>query len=72
MCISARCIHCSSFPPPAAVVLDRNYTAKICDFGCSRFYSQFDTEPISFIGTVPWMSPEVSSLTGSSKVAATK
>ena len=32
-------------------------TAKICDFGCSRFLT--NTTKMSLAGTFPWMAPEV-------------
>ena len=40
------------------VVIDADYSAKICDFGSSKFHQ--NTTKMTLAGTFPWMSPEVS------------
>jgi sterile alpha motif and leucine zipper-containing kinase AZK len=39
------------------VVITEDMTAKICDFGCSRFLT--NTTKMSLAGTFPWMAPEI-------------
>ncbi|XP_078702996.1 mitogen-activated protein kinase kinase kinase 20-like [Branchiostoma floridae x Branchiostoma belcheri] len=39
------------------VVISSDMTVKLCDFGASRFMSS--TTKMSFVGTIPWMAPEV-------------
>ena len=40
-----------------AVVIAADLTAKICDFGSSKFHQH--TTRLSLVGTFPWMAPEV-------------
>lgn len=39
------------------VVIAADFTAKLCDFGSSKFHSH--TTRMSLVGTFPWMAPEV-------------
>ncbi|XP_074659307.1 mitogen-activated protein kinase kinase kinase 20-like [Tubulanus polymorphus] len=39
------------------IVITKEFTCKICDFGCSKFFGC--TTKMSLAGTFPWMSPEV-------------
>lgn len=44
---------------PENIVLDRNYCAKLCDFGTARFTEEsLDSKP-SFVGSPPFMAPEI-------------
>ena len=70
MCVHA-CVHvcmCIHAIPPLhpVVVIDTDYSAKICDFGSSKFHQ--NTTKMTLAGTFPWMSPEVNSCTHSTMV----
>ena len=55
MCEARDCCKlCVYFVP---VVIAADLTAKICDFGSSKFHQH--TTRLSLVGTFPWMAPEV-------------
>lgn len=41
------------------VLINEDWTVKLCDFGLSRYQAKFDSENHGKIGTPHWMAPEI-------------
>jgi hypothetical protein len=65
-------VYTHSFDPPLAhrdlksrnVLLSEDFRAKVSDFGCGRYGSEYDTIAADGVGTGRWLAPEI--LSGSS------